>query len=115
MTTLAGRLLAAAATALLISGCGTPIYADRYSWSDGWRDGKVVQVLQGSDVPYARWYRCLKDVSPEERSGRLYAQVIFRQGRYKREWLPVPKDVELHPGDAAYFNPYRCDADIVKH
>ena len=52
---------------------------------------------------------------PEERSERLYAQVIFRQGRYKREWLPVPKCVDLHPGDAAYFNPYRCDANIVKH
>ncbi|RZJ15506.1 MAG: hypothetical protein EON50_01635 [Acidovorax sp.] len=100
-------LLAAALTFLAISGCSTPVYEDRYAWSQGWRVGKVTKLIQADEFLKVSGSRCRQfGLGPTDQIAVIrWREVTRTRGHFAR----VDAGSGMAVGDEVYFNVWDCD------
>jgi hypothetical protein len=108
-----GLVLLSAATAL-VAGCST-VYENKYEFRDGWRKGEVVRITVGEAIQRPVFWNCTRKTTAEQRSGRQYAVVAYRQVPYRprQHLVPLPSGVLLHPGQRVYVNVGTCENAIA--
>ena len=102
-------MLAAAAGALL-SGCST-LFEGKYDFREGWRQGKVEQIVSGDALQRPRFWQCTRRASPEEVAGHRYVILSYdRPSRLGRRLhvVALPPDLDLYPGQPVYVNAFTC-------
>lgn len=109
---------------MLVGGCAAP-YDAKYPYEQGWRLGEVVKTGQGIRFESAGMdCRSAQPSAAIESNGVAYVQVDFRpigkkyphSGPSLRYMLaPIPKGVEIGPGDTVYVNIRDCSQAIVRY
>ena len=99
--------LVAALAFLMISGCSTPVYEDRYAWSDGWRVGTVTKMVPADEFLKTSGFRCRQEkIDPTDQ----VAIIKWRQVAHTRwHFGKVDPGSGLAVGDEVYFNARDCD------
>lgn len=99
--------LAAALAFLMISGCSTPVYENRYAWSDGWRVGKVTKLVPADEFLKTGGLRCRQvELDPTDH----VAIIQWRQvSRARWHFARVGQDSKMSVDDEVYFNAWDCD------
>lgn len=104
------------AAAALLSGCST-LFEGKYDFRDGWRTGKVEQIVSGDALTQPRYWRCTRESSPEELAGKRYAILTYdtpsRSGQRRRHVVALPPDLELRSGQSVYVNAFACKDAIA--
>ena len=74
--------LVAALAFLMISGCSTPVYENRFAWNEGWRVGKVTKVIPADEFFKMGGSRCRQmDLGPTDQVAVIrWRQVTRRAG-----------------------------------
>ena len=100
-------LSAAALTFLAISGCSTPVYEDRYAWSEGWRVGKVTKLIPADDFLKTGGSRCKQmQLGPTHQVAVIrWRQVTRTRGHFAQ----VDQGSGIGVGDEVYFNAWDCE------
>ena len=106
-------LSATASVLLMISGCCTPVYENRYAWSDGWRVGTVTKMVPANEFLKTSGFRCRQEkIDPTDQ----VAIIKWRQVAHTR-WhsARVGQDSGIAVGDEVYFNAWNCDQPEQVH
>ena len=97
-----------------LTGCST-LNSASSPFSDGWREGRVVQVSPASEIPRPGYWRCLRAMPTDSRTKAQYAVVAYsRFGRARQRLVAVPADLNLAKNDTVYVNLNRCEDAIVR-
>lgn len=98
----------------LLSGCATQRESNdgRYSWQDGWREGTVIAVGEGSIFTDKLAKNCRN--MPVAQSAR-YATISYRPVT-GRIWLtvPIPVDSSLKQNDSVVVNVLDCGKSVER-
>ena len=98
---------------IVLAGCATQPEGP-YPYSEGWRRGTVEELVGGASFRHPTWWKCLKDVPAEERERSTYAWVVTHQMlRHPRYLVPVPRAMDLQPGQRVYLNVRLCENAVV--
>ena len=100
-------LLVAALALVMTSGCSTPVYEDRYAWSEGWRVGKVTKLIQADEFLKVSGSRCRQmELGPTDQIAVIrWREVTRTRGHFAR----VDAGSGMAVGDEVYFNAWKCD------
>lgn len=104
--------LVAALAFLMISGCSTPVYENRFAWNEGWRVGKVTKVIPADEFFKMGGSRCRQmDLGPTDQVAVIrWRQVTRTRGHFAK----VASGTGMAVGDEVYFNAWTCgQAPIV--
>lgn len=103
--------LAAALAMLLLSGCASAVYDEKYSWADGWREGKVNHFVWG-DKAVQKYESTCKGMQAEPTD--RFAVVIHRNHNQPR-WSTVklPTNTTIKVGDNVYVNVLNCREPLI--
>jgi hypothetical protein len=99
---------------VLLAGCST-LYENKYDFRDGWRKGEVARITPGEAILRPGYWQCTRRTTVEQRSGRQYAVVAYRQVPYRprQHLVPVPPGLELQEGQPVYVKLDACEAAIA--
>ena len=98
--------LAASLALLMISGCSTPVYENRYAMSEGWRVGKVTKLVSADEYLKENGSRCEgMEISPNDRFAFIQQQVTRARGHFAK----VDPGTGIAVGDEVYFNAWKCE------
>lgn len=99
----------------LLGGCVlSPVYEGRYRYSEGWREGRILQV--GTDLAKSPIvFDCRKEIGAGP-PGQVYGEVSYQRAprRRHRQIVPIPTVKVLEPGDFVYVKMWDCSAPVPK-
>jgi outer membrane murein-binding lipoprotein Lpp len=109
-----GLIAAALLTMGLIAGCANPIYDGRLAWEDGWREGTVTAVGEGSAFAEKLSSNC-KNVNASALQSARYATITHKPVT-GRVWLTVPitSDASVKINDLVYVNVRDCSKRVER-
>ncbi|MBX3587457.1 MAG: hypothetical protein KIS62_00525 [Ramlibacter sp.] len=107
----AAVLLASAVAA----GCST-VYAGKYNFADGWREGEIESIGAAASIATPQFSDCRTSMSAEQLRASTFALVKFeRLGRTQRRVVPLTADTaQLRPGDPVYMDVSNCAVLLVR-
>lgn len=99
---------------MLLAGCST-LYDNKYDFRQGWRKGEVARITTGEAIRRPGYWTCTRRTTVEQRSGRQYAVIAYRQVPYRprQHLVPLPPGLDLHPGQRVYVKLDACEAGIA--
>lgn len=99
--------LVAALASLMISGCSTPVYENRFAWNEGWRIGKVTKLIPADAFLKMGASRCRQmDLGPTDQVAVIrWRQITRARGHFAR----VDPGSSIAVGDEVYFNASDCN------
>lgn len=99
--------LVAALAFLMISGCSTPVYENRFAWNEGWRVGKVTKLIPADEFLKMGGSRCMQlDLGPTDQVAVIRWRQVTRTRGY---FAKVDPGSGMAVGDEVYFNAWDCD------
>ncbi|MBK8070980.1 MAG: hypothetical protein IPK34_02710 [Ramlibacter sp.] len=107
--------LSVLALVILASGCST-IYAGKYAFEDGWREGTIVSVGSAGSIAEPQFSDCRKRMTAEQLSVSQFALVKFQHLRHpQRRVVPLAGGTpSLRNSDEVYMNVDDCTIALVK-
>lgn len=91
---------------LMISGCSTPVYENRYAMAEGWRVGKVTKLVTADEFLKTGGPRCPGiEILPTDQIAFVQRQVTRTRGHFAK----VDPDSGIAVGDEVYYNAWDCD------
>jgi len=96
---------------LMIGGCASPVYEEKYAWTEGWREGRVNRLTLGEEA--VRKYRASCSEARVESTDR-FAVVEWKQHE-RRRWFTarLPKDANATVGDEVFVNILNCQEPVI--
>lgn len=107
------------ATVLLASavaaGCST-VYAGKYSFADGWREGEIESIGAAASIATPQFSDCRLSLTAEQLGASPFALVKYKRlGRTQRRVVLLDKDAaQLKPGDPVYVDVSNCAVSLVR-
>ena len=107
----AAVLLASAVAA----GCST-VYAGKYNFADGWREGEIESIGAAASIATPQFSDCRLSLTAEQLGASPFALVKYKRlGRTQRRVVPLVKDVaQFKPGDLVYMDVNNCLVLLVR-
>lgn len=95
-----------------LSGCANTVYEGRFSWENGWRQGRVTAVGDGPIFAEKHANSCKNAKSAPLQSVR-YVTITYRPVT-GRAWItvPVPENASLKSDDLVYVNVFDCSKRV---
>ena len=92
------------------------LQSTRARFLQGWRPGQVVEIDLGTAIHVPSSKDCLQQASPETRATQRYVVVLYPSTlrRYRNRVVPLPKGLDLRPGDRVQVNIDRCEDALVR-
>lgn len=91
---------------LMLSGCSTPVYENRYAVSEGWRIGRVTKLVSAEEFLKTDSPRCREmEIRPTDRFAFIQRQVTRTRGHFAK----VDPGSGIAVGDEVYYNAWDCD------
>lgn len=91
---------------VMLSGCSTPVFENRYAVSEGWRIGKVTKLVSADEFLKAGGTRCREmEIRPNDRFAFIQRQVTRARGHFAK----LDPGTGIAVGDEVYFNAWKCD------
>jgi hypothetical protein len=113
----AGPLLGLFMLSVVVPLSGCVNHSRLTEWeSEGWRLGRVTQILERRDLKNDQDLECIPQHAPDRMTSSRFAVVwysnsIGARGRYALT-VPIPDGLELNIGDAVQINVLDCKKPI---
>ena len=103
-----------AATLLATTGCST-VYERQLRFSDGWREGDVLEVGSASTIKSPQFSDCREaTISPQAAANGKFVLVAFRyMSRIERRVVPLPIESNFATGEMVYVNVADCSLPLM--
>lgn len=98
----------------LLSGC-SGLSDARYTFSEEWREGRVVQMVSGPAIPRPAFWQCSRAATPDSPSKARCVLVAYsRFGRARQRLVAAPVDLQLGENQTVYVNLTRCEDAVAR-
>jgi hypothetical protein len=107
----AAVLLASIATA----GCST-VYAGKYSFADGWREGEIESTGIAASIATPQFSDCRQSLAQDKVSNSQFALVKFKYfGHNQRRVVPLAGEARaFRSGEQVYVNVRNCALTLLR-
>lgn len=104
-------------TALVVlsaTGCAN-VYEGKYNFSDGWREAKVVAVVQGAKIERPSFWECTRKLEAAQRAATDFVLLSYRGvNRQQRYMVSAPANLPVTPDERVYLKVGSCEGAIAK-
>ena len=110
-----GMAAAVLLASMVTAGCST-IYADKYNFADGWREGEIESTGSAASIATPQFSDCRLTLPQDQVRNGQFALVKFKYlGRNQRRGVPLAGDAPaFRSGERVYLNVRNCALSLVK-
>lgn len=99
-----------------LTGCATSHEDPMYPFKDGWVDAEVVDVVAGSQLSRPNFFRCTRNLEPEQRAAKTFVELSYRMmSRRRVTMVELPAGMKLTRGQKAMLKLSTCENAVVPH
>ena len=108
-----GVMAASLGLAMTLSGCA-PLYAGKYDYNEGWREGRVTHVGLGERIEVHATHDCRHELSAERVEATRFARVTFSNARNTlSQIVPIAGSEAIALGDFVLVKMNDCSQPLV--
>ena len=110
-----GMAAAVLLASIVTAGCST-VYAGKYSFADGWREGEIESTGTAASIATPQFSDCRQSLAQDKVSNSQFALVRFKYlGRNQRRVVPLAADAPaFQSGELVYLNVRNCAVALAK-
>lgn len=110
------QAILASLAAATLAGCASgPVFEGGRAWKDGWREGSVEKVANGSELGFRHTHDCrYRDGLAGRAAVERFAVVGVSMGKHRHHVVPVEPGKEPEVGAPVLSNWRSCEPPIVR-